>query len=455
MTARRLLKKKFAGKVKVIQQDHGGAPKARNRGAVEATGDILVFWDSDCYMCEGILHHWFNIFMGMPDVAFIYGGYRFRGQTNLQGHFPAGDFDPYMLTTSNHCSTMSPMRRAAFPGWDESLIRLQDWDVFLSITEKGGRGVLMPQIHFETEAPKEGDISTSKVITLARACQVVKAKHDIPYRPIRVSSFVDHNVALSIAKMLGADFENDPAVIPGYDHKLLYMIGMYPQALPQHMVSLKGTDGVRVIHWLGTDALSLFRTMRYGDVEAIADALKEHVRHHWCDGVETQRLLKKIRISAKDMPVPMQVPIRSAPMPAPGDRRVLVDGPGYDKALQGIVRAVPDIPLDMREGPIPIEKYCALIRLSPISARDQTALEFLMHGRHVFGNIKEKYFGYVGEFDEENYVKSRAILVNKLRKIFHKEKIPRNSEAMGYYKSMYGMGTTEGRLSEMAKHAKR
>jgi hypothetical protein len=44
--------------------------------------------------------------------------------------------------------TSSLIRRADFPGFDETLKKFQDWDLWLSIAESGGKGVWIDKMLF-------------------------------------------------------------------------------------------------------------------------------------------------------------------------------------------------------------------------------------------------------------------------------------------------------------------
>ena len=125
----------------VLKLARGGAQKARNEGGKAAKGDIFWFWDCDCIIEPDTCKNFINEFNLNPDVDFIYSGYKFLGEN---GGIPSEPFDPWLLKCANYISTCFPMRRKVYPGWDEALESLQDWDVWLTIVKNGGKGLFLP-----------------------------------------------------------------------------------------------------------------------------------------------------------------------------------------------------------------------------------------------------------------------------------------------------------------------
>ena len=68
------------------------------------------------------------------------------------------DFSLEILKRRNLCSTMSLIRADAFPQWDESIERFQDWDIFLNMALQGYKGKWIDEVLFTT--PKREGIST-------------------------------------------------------------------------------------------------------------------------------------------------------------------------------------------------------------------------------------------------------------------------------------------------------
>ncbi len=112
-----------------------GAPAARNEGFRHARGDLLLFLDADAMLEPQTLAVMKKALMDHPDVAFAYSSFMFGWKK-----FAARAFDVEALKQGNYIHTSAMLRREVFPGFDESLKRFQDWDLWLTIVERGGRG---------------------------------------------------------------------------------------------------------------------------------------------------------------------------------------------------------------------------------------------------------------------------------------------------------------------------
>ena len=97
----------------------------------------------------------------------------------MHGNFeiPAIEFSVQALKYGNYVSTMSLMRRELFCGWDEKLKRLQDWSLWLTIVERGAKGILVPSQTFYAYYLDSGITSNNN--SEIDAINAIRAKHNI------------------------------------------------------------------------------------------------------------------------------------------------------------------------------------------------------------------------------------------------------------------------------------
>jgi glycosyltransferase involved in cell wall biosynthesis len=122
-------------------QPHSGAPAARNFGFSQSTGDYVIFWDADTVARPEMLEKMMTILQNNPSASYAYSGYKF-GWKIIK---PAA-FNAERLKQSNYIDGTSLLRRADFGGFDESLKRFQDWDLWLTLLEKNKTGLCVPEI---------------------------------------------------------------------------------------------------------------------------------------------------------------------------------------------------------------------------------------------------------------------------------------------------------------------
>lgn len=137
----------------IVNDNVGGAPKKRNEGFEKSTQPYVFFCDDDILLPKGTLDMLFDLLKKNPTKAYSYTGYHgivMHPHTHpMRGNFsiPSIPFDANRLKQSNFISTMSLIRRECLPKtkpFDESLKRLQDWDLWLTLLSKGHEGVMLP-----------------------------------------------------------------------------------------------------------------------------------------------------------------------------------------------------------------------------------------------------------------------------------------------------------------------
>lgn len=128
-----------------LNQINKGAPAARNRGFKESKGEYLFFCDADAILHPQALETLLSSLESNPSASYAYSSFMWGKKL-----FKLGEFDPEKLKEMPYIHTMSLIRRVDYPvtGWDESIKKFQDWDLWLTMLEQGKLGIFVPQILF-------------------------------------------------------------------------------------------------------------------------------------------------------------------------------------------------------------------------------------------------------------------------------------------------------------------
>jgi len=153
--------------------DDKGANYARNRGSEKARGQYLLFSDDDIDWNPLALEWLMAALEANPTKAYSYGAYDGHGGVQCNR-----EWDADALRVNNYISTMSLIRKEVFPGFDESIRRLQDWDLWLTLLEQGLGGVYCGGLIFVTK-PRPNGITYGDSISYADAERLVKEKHGL------------------------------------------------------------------------------------------------------------------------------------------------------------------------------------------------------------------------------------------------------------------------------------
>ncbi len=138
-------------KVKFFKIEHRGAAAARNYGFKQSSGQFVIFWDADLIAEKIFLEKLLNALRQNPTAAFAYCSFNFGWKK-----FPAGKFNAEKLKNFNYIPMASLIRREEFLGFDENLGKFQDWDLWLSILEKGKEGIWVPEFLFKAKTRRGG-----------------------------------------------------------------------------------------------------------------------------------------------------------------------------------------------------------------------------------------------------------------------------------------------------------
>lgn len=125
---------------KVMSQANAGAAVARNKGFKESTGQFVIFWDADTIAKPEMLEKMIGALLVHDRAAYVYSRYKFGWKLMKSQEYNQADLQQY-----NYIDTTSLMRRAAFPGFDPTLKRFQDWDLWLSMRKQGKEGIFLAE----------------------------------------------------------------------------------------------------------------------------------------------------------------------------------------------------------------------------------------------------------------------------------------------------------------------
>lgn len=128
-----------------------GAPAARNEGARRTSAPLLLFLDADAVLQPDALETYLHALNERPAADFAYGNFLW-GTKRFRGH----PFDLQSLKERNFIHTSSLLRRSAFPGFDESLKKFQDWDLWLTMAERGSTGCWIDRELMRIQPRREG-----------------------------------------------------------------------------------------------------------------------------------------------------------------------------------------------------------------------------------------------------------------------------------------------------------
>ena len=187
--------KKYLDKIIYKIIPNSGAPMARNIGFRLSKGRFVIFCDADLVLKPKMLQELYNALKGDPKAAYAYGGFRFG-----LGRFKGLIWDEARLRKLNYIHTSALIRREAFVGFDGSIKKFQDWDMWLSMLENGKRGIGVNRILFSAK-PRNNGMSTwlpralyspffkaigirfKSVVRYDEAAKIIAKKHGLDLAP--------------------------------------------------------------------------------------------------------------------------------------------------------------------------------------------------------------------------------------------------------------------------------
>lgn len=464
----------YPERVKVIHfSTNKGACEARNVAAKKAKGKYISFLPADAKIYPGVVRDWVNRLEENPDYDFLYGGYSFTddGGNRVQDYI-SEDFDPYMLEVTNYIDGSFPLKKTLFDkmgGWDSSVKSLQDWDFWLNAVKKcGAKGLYVPDLFFETTLPHPGGLSFDSANNWLERTGYIKKKYGIREREICVASYGAPFHGKNVAKILDADYKGMPSFKP-HNYKMLYLVGGYYQQYPNIVEGFKRHDGLRVLHWIGSD-IYMLQQMKY-DPSPVAgislvnflNYLSNNIDVHLCEFEQTQKELKEFGINARVVPLPPAKLYDVSPLP--NKFTVAVYLPYINKNFyladlcMEIAKEMPDIDFKIFGDPTLmgkkdniehvgkiepdkmeefIKSCSAILRLVPHDGLPLSVCEFITAGRNAITNTPMLHVVRPETLGKEDIkkaiLKCRELPENKEGSKYYKEYLDHNK----FKKTLYG-----------------
>lgn len=406
--------------------EHGGAPKARNAGFPLTNGDVVSFWDADCYAEPEMVREWIRTFDENPDCDFVYSGYKFT-DPQVPG-YESEVFDPWLLGRYNYISSMFPLKRDKFPGWDEELEGLQDWDYWRRVVENGSKGRFLPGFGWSTDLPDKESIS-GNVETTRQRIEKVRAKHGDAKNDLLVYGGLYKREAIHLAKTLDADyFVNSFWRIN--DYRAVLMVGFHPWEMRDAggLFNQLGPDTIKMVYWMGLDSEMIYNAP-YFEVKQLMAKIKETINVHFCEGERTRKILGDMGINAEVLPFPREAGQASEALPEKFKVLALSDD-NYKGHLNAVIKSMPDVDITVVEHqkPYDINEYSLVMQFTAYPRLLQQSQKMLMNGRYVISNIQEPYSGYV---DPEDITKFKEDVIDKVLALKNTKDL--NVDAQKYY----------------------
>jgi hypothetical protein len=163
----------------IIVDRDGGAQEKRNEGAAKTVCDYILFVDDDAELLPRCIERMLGKLLPYRDRSFSYSD-RMMVDDLLENSpeiaVPSGPWSLSRLKKQSFIDTCSLIRKKAFPGFDPKIKRLQDWDLFLTIAERGGSGIYIPGVLYKTHHIDKG-ISDS--VDFQESVRAVREKHGL------------------------------------------------------------------------------------------------------------------------------------------------------------------------------------------------------------------------------------------------------------------------------------
>ena len=205
-------------RVRVIRQENRGLPAARNRGAMGADSEYLVFLDADDWIEPAFVARLHGAIAGEQaagrggDVSHAYCQERLVEKGT--GVWRVPDWDPLLMMITNIHPVTTLVRRERFEaagGFNEGMRGgYEDWDLWLKFVERGWRGVRVREPLFTWRRHSDSTMVMNVVQNHAALYDRIRAQHRELYTRHARELIIRTNTMLRRFDMNWLDEEGEP-----------------------------------------------------------------------------------------------------------------------------------------------------------------------------------------------------------------------------------------------------
>jgi glycosyltransferase involved in cell wall biosynthesis len=134
--------------IQVIRQANQGPAPARMAGVRATHADYIFALDADDLLASGGLRRLGEVLDRHPEAAAAWGAVQTFGEVEYMGDRSPPSLDPWEITFQNHLPIGSLYRRSALldvGGW-QLPGGYEDWDLWMSLAERGWKGIGIPDV---------------------------------------------------------------------------------------------------------------------------------------------------------------------------------------------------------------------------------------------------------------------------------------------------------------------
>jgi glycosyltransferase involved in cell wall biosynthesis len=180
----------------VIDQPNAGLAAARNRGVREARGRYVLPLDADNRLSAGYIASAIRVLDSQPEVGVVYGDRLEFGGRNGRKEVPELDLPNFLW--ANYIDACAAYRREiweACGGYDAGALVWEDWDLWLSVAERGWRFHRLPDVTFEYRVRPNSMLRHAEREGLRRTVRehIYRKHHEIFAKHLPEVLLVGHN----------------------------------------------------------------------------------------------------------------------------------------------------------------------------------------------------------------------------------------------------------------------